>query len=55
MVERLLETLTKRRGQTFYNTADIQSATNDFGKSIFLSSISMWDIVNQLGKHDFCD
>ena len=51
MVESVLEVLTKRRSQTFYKNIDIHSVTNAIGESI--SSISMWNIVNQLGKQDF--
>ena len=48
----LLEILRKRRSQSI----DVRSVTNAKGKIV--SSISMWSIVNQLGKHDFsfwCD
>ena len=51
MVESLSKTQTKRRIQTFYNPANVYSAKNFVGESIF--SISIWHIVNQLGKHDF--
>ena len=51
MVESLLEILTKRRSQTFYKPVDVDSVTNAIGESI--SSISMWNVVNQLGKYDF--
>ena len=37
--------------QTFYKPMDAQCVTNILGKSV--SSISMWNIVNQLGKYDF--
>ena len=51
VVDSLLETLTKRKSQTFYRHIDLHSVTNAIGKVI--SSISKWNIVNQLGKHDF--
>ena len=51
MVESLLEILTKRRSQVFYKPVDVHSVTNAIGESI--SSITMWNIVNQLGKFDF--
>ena len=51
VVESLLVMLTKRRSQTFCKPADVHSVTYDAGESIF--SISMWDIMNQLGKQDF--
>ena len=51
MVESLREILTKRRSQTFYKPVDVQSVTNAICESI--SSIRIWNIVNQLGKHDF--
>ena len=51
MVESLLEILTKRRIQTFYKPIDVYFVTNVIGESI--SSIRMWNIVNQLGKHNF--
>ena len=37
--------------QTFYKPMDAHSVTNVLGERI--SSISMWNIVNQLGKHHF--
>ena len=43
MVESLLETLPKRRSQMFYKPVDMHSVTN---------AISIWNIVNQLGKYD---
>ena len=43
MVESLLEILTKKRSH-------VQSVTNAIGESIY--SISIWNIVNQLGKYD---
>ena len=49
MAESLPEILTKKRSQTFYKLMDVHSMTNVVGKSI--SSVSMWNIVNQLGKH----
>ena len=49
--ESLLETLTKRRNQTFYRPVVLHSVTNAVGEGI--SSISKWNIVNQLGKNDF--
>ena len=48
---RASKVLTKRRSQMFYKHIDIHSVKNTIGESI--SSISMWNIVNQLGKHDF--
>ena len=51
MVESLLEILIKRKSQTLYELIDAHSVTNLVGESI--SSISMWNIVNQLGKYDF--
>ena len=51
VVESLLETLTKRRSQTFYRPIGLHFVTNAVGAGI--SSISKWNIVNQLGKHDF--
>ena len=51
MVERLLEILTKRRNESFYKPIDVHSVTNFKGEII--SSISMWNSVNQLRKHDF--
>ena len=50
-MESLLEILTKRRSQTFYKPVDVHFVTNVVGESI--SSISMWNIVNQLDKHNF--
>ena len=49
-VESLLEILTNRRSQAFYKLVDVHSVTNVIGKSI--SSIRMWNIVNQEGKYD---
>ena len=56
IAESLPEILTKKNNSdvlqdvhSFY--IDVHSVTNVVGKSI--SSISMWNIVNQLGKHDF--
>ena len=51
MVESLLEILTKRRGQTFYRSIDVHSVTNAIDESISL--ISIWNIVNQVGKYEF--
>ena len=52
VVVSLLETLTKRTSQTFYRPIDLHFVTaNTVGEGI--SSISRWNIVNQLGKHDF--
>ena len=50
MVESLLEILAKRN-QAFYKPLDVYSVTNAVEESIY--SISEWNIVNQLGKHDF--
>ena len=49
-VESLLEILTNRRSHAFYKLVDVHSVTNVIGKSI--SSIRMWNIVNQEGKYD---
>ena len=49
MAESLPEKLTKKRSQTFYKLVDVHSMTNVVGKNI--SSVSFWNIVNQLGKH----
>ena len=51
MAESLREILTKRRSQTFCKPVDVHFVTNAIGKSI--SSISIWNIVNQLGRYDF--
>ena len=51
MVESLLEILTNRTSQAFYNLMDGHSVTNVTGESI--SSIRMWNIINQLGRYDF--
>ena len=51
MVESLLEILAKRRGQTFYRSIDVHSVTNAIDESISL--ISIWNIVNQVGKYEF--
>ena len=51
MVESLLEIITKRRSQAFCKPVDVHSVTNAIGESI--SSISIWNILNQLGKYDF--
>ena len=51
MVESLLEILTKRKSQTFYKTVDVHFVTNAKGKNI--SSVSIWNIVNHLGKYFF--
>ena len=51
MMESLLEILIKKRSQTFYKAIDVHSVRNVLGEVI--SSISMWNIVNQLGMHDF--
>ena len=51
MGENLLEILTKRRSQEFYNSLDVHYVTGAVGESI--SSVTMWNFVNQLGKHDF--
>ena len=47
----LLEILTKRRSQTFCNPIFVHSVKNVAGENI--SSISKWNIVNQLHKYDF--
>ena len=51
MVGSLLKILTKRKSYSFYKPIDVHSVTNAKGEIIF--SIGMWDIVNQLDKHDF--
>ena len=50
VMESLLETLTKRRSQTFYRHIDLHSATNAVDEDI--SSISKWNIVKQLSKFE---
>ena len=47
----LTRNVTKRRTQMFCKPIDVHSVTNAIGEIV--SSISMWNIVNQLGKHDF--
>ena len=51
IMKSLLEKLTKRRSGTFCKLEDVNCVRNTIG-AIF-SSISMWNIVNQLSKHDF--
>ena len=51
MVESLIVMLTKKRGQSIYKPIDLQFVINIVGKRISL--VSKWNIVNQLGKHDF--
>ena len=51
MLESFLETLTKRSNQALYKLIDVHPVTNVLGESI--SSISIWNIENQLGKYDF--
>ena len=51
MAESLREILTKRRSQTFCKPVDVHFVTNAIGESIYL--ISIWNIVNQLGRYDF--
>ena len=51
MVKGLLKKLTQRKKQAFYKPIDAHSATHDISESA--SSISMWNNVNHLGKHDF--
>ena len=51
LVENLLEILTKRRTWKFYNSLDVYYLTHAAGELI--SQITMWNMVNQLGKHDF--
>ena len=46
----LARILTKR-SQTFYKPVDVRSVTYAIGESI--SSISIWNIMNQLGKYNF--
>ena len=47
----MLEILTKGRSQSFYKPTDVHSVANSEGEIV--SSISLWDIVNQFIKHDF--
>ena len=51
MVKSLPEMLTKRKSQTFYKLMYDHSVANVVCESI--SSISMWNFVNQFEKHDF--
>ena len=51
MVKSLLEILTKRRSPAFCKPINSHAITNAIDESIYL--ISMWNIVNQLGKYDF--
>ena len=51
MMGSLLEILTKRRSQAFYKPIDVHSVRNAIGESI--SSTSIWNIGNQLGKYDY--
>ena len=48
-MESLLEILTNRRSQV-YKIIDVHSVTNVLGESI--SSMRMWNIVNQWGNYD---
>ena len=50
MAENLHEILTEKRGRTFYKAIDGESKKN-VERMWKASSISMWNIVNQLGKH----
>ena len=43
--------ITQGRSQTFYKPVDVHSVTNAIGESFF--SINVWNIVNQLDRHDF--
>ena len=51
MVESLPEILTKRRIQAFFKPVDLHFVTNAIGETT--SSVSFWNIVNQLGQYDF--
>ena len=51
MVVGLLEMLTKKRSQVFCKPVDVHSVKNAIGVNI--SSVSIWNIANQLGKYDF--
>ena len=51
VVESLLETVTGRRSQAFYRHIDLHSVTNVVCENI--SSISKWNIGNQLNENDF--
>ena len=51
VVESLVEIINKRRSSKFYRDIDLHSVANAVDEVI--SSISKWNIVNQLGRHDF--
>ena len=51
MLESLLAMLTKRRSQAFCKVTDVHYVTNVVAERIY--SVRMWNIVNQLDKHDF--
>ena len=51
VVESLVEIINKRRSGKFYRDIDLHSVANAVDEVI--SSISKWNIVNQLGRHDF--
>ena len=51
MIESSQGVSTKGRSQTFYKLIDVHSVSNAQGEIFF--SMSMWNIVNQLGKNDF--
>ena len=51
MLKSLLEILTIKRIQTFYRSIDLHSVANAVRERIF--STTKWNIVNQLGKHNF--
>ena len=45
------QNISNKRSQTFYKPVDVHFGTNNMGKIV--TSISMWNMVNQLSKHDF--
>ena len=47
----LARNINQRRSQTICKPVDVHSGINAIGESISL--ISIWNIVNQLGKYDF--
>ena len=51
MVDSLLDILAKGRGLSFHKTISIHSVTYTVDESI--SSTNKWNILNQLGKHEF--
>ena len=51
MIESLLEILAKSKIQIFYKPLEVHSVTN--ATDVSISSISKWNIGNELGKNDF--